>query len=74
MQEASLGAPRPLDEAPERGDLLFMADHVAIALDERDVLHANAHHMAVSIEPAGDLIRRVEAESGRGLTAVKRLG
>ncbi len=33
-----------------RGDLLFFPGHVAIALDERRFIHANAHHMRVTID------------------------
>jgi len=72
MQEASLGAPRPLDEPPVRGDLLFMAGHVAIALDAWRVLHANAHDMTTTIEPLDDLVTRVRARDGQGLSAIRR--
>ena len=37
-----------------RGDLVFWKGHVAIARDGETLLHANAHHMMVAIEPAGD--------------------
>jgi len=72
MQEASLGEPRPLDQPPVRGDLLFMAGHVAIALDAWRVLHANAHDMTTAIEPLADLVARVRARDGQGLTAIRR--
>ncbi len=72
MQEASLGEPRPLDEPAVRGDLFYMPGHVAIALDAWRVVHANAHDMMTSIEPLEDLVKRVEAESGKGLTAIRR--
>jgi cell wall-associated NlpC family hydrolase len=72
MQEASLGQPRPLDEPPVRGDLLFMAGHVAIALDAWRVLHANAHDMTTAIEPLDELVARVRARDGQGLSAIRR--
>jgi cell wall-associated NlpC family hydrolase len=72
MQEASLGAPRPLDEPPTRGDLLFLPGHVAIALDAWRVVHANAHDMTTTIEPLDDLIKRVKARGSPGLTAIRR--
>jgi cell wall-associated NlpC family hydrolase len=72
MQEASLGEPRPLDEPAVRGDLFYMPGHVAIALDAWRVVHANAHDMMTSIEPLEDVVRRVEAESGKGVTAIRR--
>lgn len=72
MQEASLGEARPLDRPPARGDLLFMPGHVAIALDARRVVHANAHAMLTAIEPLAELVARVEAQGGAGLTAIRR--
>lgn len=72
MQEASLGEPRPLAEPPVRGDLLFVPGHVAIALDAWRVLHANAFDMMTTIEPLADLVKRVEARGGPGLTTVRR--
>jgi hypothetical protein len=35
-------------------------------------LHANAHHMAVSIEPAAEVIARIKA-AGSEVTSVKRI-
>ena len=44
-----------------RGDLVFWKGHVAILLDRDTILHANAHHMAVAIEPLSEAIIRIEA-------------
>ncbi len=44
-----------------RGDLVFWKGHVAILLDPDTILHANAHHMAVAIEPLSEAIIRIEA-------------
>ncbi|MEE8188255.1 MAG: NlpC/P60 family protein [Kiloniellales bacterium] len=58
----------------QRGDLIYFPGHVAIALDETQVVSANAHAMMVSIEPLSELEERVKAESGgTGITAVRRL-
>ena len=76
LQEAALGtrigdatAHAPL----RRGDLVFWNGHVGIMRDGTDLLHANAHHMAVAREPspkpssgspsatARPSIRRIEA-------------
>ena len=77
VQEAGLGEPvawHAGETRPRRGDLIFFPGHVAIALDETEVLHSNAGAMLTVVEPLADLIRRVEAESGgRGVTAVRRL-
>ncbi|MGI9383223.1 MAG: C40 family peptidase, partial [Methyloligellaceae bacterium] len=72
MQEESLGEPRPLDQPAARGDLFYMPGHVAIALDRWRVVNANAHDMMTSIEPLEDLVARVRAESGKGVTAIRR--
>jgi cell wall-associated NlpC family hydrolase len=72
QQEASIGEPRSLDEPAVRGDLFYMPGHVAIALDAWRVVNANAHDMMTSIEPLDDLVARVRAESGTGVTAIRR--
>ena len=55
-----------------RGDLFYMPGHVAIALDAWRVVNVNAHDMMTSIEPLEDLVKRVQAESGQGVTAIRR--
>lgn len=72
MQAESLGEARPPDAEPERGDLIYLPDHVAIALDDWRVVHANALDMLVAIEPLADLVARFETECGLGITAVRR--
>ncbi len=57
----------------ERGDLLYLPGHVAIALDDETVVHATANSMDVCVEPLGAVVERALAESGRGLTAIRRL-
>jgi cell wall-associated NlpC family hydrolase len=55
-----------------RGDLVFWKGHVAILLDAETILHANAHHMAVAVEPLAEAIARVEAAGGGGVTGWRR--
>jgi cell wall-associated NlpC family hydrolase len=55
-----------------RGDLMFWKGHVAIVRDRATLLHANAFHMAVAIEPIAEAIKRI-GESGSDVTMVKRL-
>ena len=58
----------------QRGDLVYFPGHCAIALNETEVIHANAGTMLTSIEPLADVVKRVEAESnGRGVTGVRRV-
>ncbi|HMK79689.1 MAG TPA: NlpC/P60 family protein [Xanthobacteraceae bacterium] len=71
MQEAALG--RPIDVGVlRRGDLVFWKGHVAIARDAATLIHANAFHMAVAIEPVAAAIARIAA-AGSHVTCVKRL-
>ncbi|MDJ0976718.1 MAG: NlpC/P60 family protein, partial [Planctomycetota bacterium] len=73
MQERSVGTAVEAEGGIERGDLLFFPRHVAIALDTERVVHATAHSMDVCIEPLAPVIERAVAESGSGLTRVRRI-
>jgi cell wall-associated NlpC family hydrolase len=55
-----------------RGDLLFWKGHVAIARDAATIVHANAHHMAVAIEPVAEALTRI-ATAGCAFVGVRRL-
>jgi cell wall-associated NlpC family hydrolase len=71
MQEQTLGNAIS-DNAPlTRGDLLFWKGHVAIARDASTLLHANAHHMAVAVEPIADAVARIRA-AGCEVSSIKR--
>jgi cell wall-associated NlpC family hydrolase len=75
MQQDGLG--RALDAAESkklrRGDLMFWNGHVAIVRDSDTIVHANAHHMATTIENTREAIARIKA-AGSEITAIKRLG
>jgi hypothetical protein len=76
MQESALG--RPIDAATSlaslrRGDLIFWLGHVAIVRDATTLIHANAFHMAVAIEPTADAIARIAA-AGCEPTTFRRVG
>ena len=60
-------------EALLRGDLVFWRGHVAILLDPATILHANAHHMAVAVEPLAEAVARIAATSTGQPTAYRRL-
>src|SRR5262249_22256203 len=71
MQEGALG--EAVAEGPRRrGDLIFWKGHVAIARDETTMVHANAFHMAVAIEPIEQAIARIRASDGE-VTSVRRV-
>jgi cell wall-associated NlpC family hydrolase len=75
MQQDGLG--RALDAAESRklrrGDLMFWNGHVAIVRDADTIVHANAHHMATTIENTREAVARIRA-AGSEITAIKRLG
>lgn len=74
MQERALGQPVDGDlDKSRRGDLIFWQGHVAIVRDPETLLHANAHHMAVTVEPLQHALTRIRA-SGSEVTSMKRLG
>lgn len=87
MEAAGITAPRDTDmqraeigndvlmpenyEGLQRGDLIFWPGHVGIMADGIMLLHANAHHMAVTVETLPEAIERM-ARTGLRPTAVKR--
>jgi cell wall-associated NlpC family hydrolase len=75
MQQSELGTSvevRDNLEGLQRGDLVFWKGHVGIMTDAFLLLHANAHHMGVAIEPLRAAVDR-NLRAGQLLTAVKRL-
>ncbi|WP_428528493.1 C40 family peptidase [Pseudorhodoplanes sp.] len=75
MQENALGEPVSVLGAlsmPQRGDLIFWPGHVALVRDRKAIIHANAHHMAVAIEPLDQAIARIKA-AGSEVTSVRRV-
>src|SRR5712692_4768836 len=72
MQENALGAPLADRSVLCRGDLLFWQGHVAIVRDQATLVHANAFHMAVAIEPIREAIVRIRA-AGSDVASVRRM-
>ncbi|MDH3581098.1 MAG: NlpC/P60 family protein, partial [Hyphomicrobiales bacterium] len=75
MQEAVLG--EALDVATDlsalrRGDLVFWKGHMGVMRDPVNLLHADAHHMAVASEPLQDAVARI-AEAKGPVTSIRRL-
>ncbi len=56
----------------QRGDLIFWDGHVAIVRDPSTLIHANAFHMAVAIEPIAEAVARIGA-AGFAISSVRRL-
>ena len=67
----TLDALLPLDSL-QRGDLVFWKGHVGIMTDGFMLLHANAHHMAVVIEPLKGAVDRIARTTSSRIVAIKR--
>lgn len=70
-QQRGLGAEAGTN--PRRGDLFFWPGHVAVALDDRDMIHATAFGMAVITEPIASARARIEADEKTPLLTIRRL-
>ena len=64
MQAALVGTALDAGAPLSRGDLVFWKGHVGIMRDEKTLLHANAHHMAVTREPLATTAERIFAAGG----------
>ncbi len=71
MMEKALGDAVSLSGV-KRGDLVFWKGHMGVMLDEARLLHANAFHMVVAVEPLAEAITRIEKSAGP-VTSIKRL-
>lgn len=75
MMEAVLGAAHESRDdfgGLQRGDLIFWKGHVGVMLDATRIVHANAFHMRVAIEPLGEAADRI-AKSEGPIRSIKRL-
>lgn len=74
MQEASIGTALTSNEIKflRRGDLVFWDGHVGIMADAENLLHANAFHMMVAIEPLKVAEQRIAA-AGKTITSIRRV-
>jgi cell wall-associated NlpC family hydrolase len=72
MQEAALGDPVADRSDLKRGDLVFWNGHVAMVRDHATLIHANAFHMAVEIEPTAAAIERIRG-AGSTITSIRRI-
>lgn len=60
QQEDALGNSVSFSDR-KTGDLLFWPGHVGIVIEEDQLLHANAHHMMVAVEPVVEAVSRIGA-------------
>ncbi|MET0372175.1 MAG: C40 family peptidase [Sphingobium sp.] len=73
LQREGIGTPVPAGEAPRRGDLVFFPGHVGIMIDAANLLHANAHWMAVVAEPLADVVGRLAPTHAEPILAIRRI-
>ena len=73
QQEGETGTLLTSGSDYQPGDLLFWKGHVAILRDHETLIHANAHAMAVAIEPLEAAIGRIADQGDGPVTAHKRL-
>ncbi|SDK53032.1 NlpC/P60 family protein [Aliiruegeria lutimaris] len=73
LQQETVGSFLPVGTPAQRGDLFFWKGHVAMAADAETLIHANAHHMAVALEPLHEALTRIAAREFGELLAHKRL-
>lgn len=72
QQERHVGQPKTGSNLA-RNDLIFWPGHVAIALDEVQIIHANAHHMAVATEPFEAARQRIKIAGGGDVSSIRRV-
>ena len=68
----SIGQSIDIGSPQKNGDILFWKGHVAWVLNEAEILHANAYHMATVIEKTSDAIERIKSQEGNIIIAHKR--
>lgn len=73
QQREALGDTVPSQGPYRRGDLFFWPGHVAMAVDEQRLIHANGFRAATTHEGIETCIARIEAQGEGPLLCVKRL-
>lgn len=73
LQREGIGSLLSSDAALARGDFVFFPGHVGIMTDESHLLHANAHWMAVVVEPLADVVARLAGDHAQPIVARRRI-
>ncbi|HHN67138.1 MAG TPA: peptidase P60 [Thermopetrobacter sp.] len=72
-QAHTVGEARPIDpKGLQRGDLVFWEGHVGMMVDDTRLIHANAYHMQVVIEPLLFASGRITDAGGGIPLAIRR--
>ncbi|WP_146346245.1 C40 family peptidase [Phaeobacter marinintestinus] len=70
--QARIGTPVDSRTDLQRGDLVFWKGHVGMMLDRHRLIHANAHHMRVAVEPLDSAVERINAKEFGQVTGFRR--
>ena len=73
QQRTQTGDELPEEARPRRGDLIYFPGHVGMMVDEERLIHANAHWMAVTVEPLSDVTARLKPDHDRPILSRRRL-
>ena len=73
MQQDQVGHVLDVSDETQRGDLFFWKGHVAMAVDDATLIHANAHSMSVAYEPVRVAIDRIADQAGGPVIMRKRV-
>ena len=64
MQEVFITNEVKLKKKLKAGDLIFWKGHIAMMIDNKNIIHANAHHMKTCIEPLNIARKRILRTNG----------
>ncbi|PTQ08622.1 glycoside hydrolase [Sphingomonas oleivorans] len=73
QQRSAIGEEIAEDAPLRRGDLIFFPGHVGLMVDGTRLIHANAHWMAVTVEPLADVVTRLLPNHDRPILARRRI-
>lgn len=73
QQDAALGTKLDDGAVLHRGDIIFFPGHVGLMVDDAHMIHANAHWMAVTIEPLADVVARLKDTHEQPISSMKRI-
>jgi hypothetical protein len=73
LQRVAIGQEIDAGDPLRRGDLVFFPGHVGMMVDADRLLHANAHWMAVTVEPLADVVARAGGAAGNPILARRRI-
>ena len=65
MQEVFVTKKVKLQKNLKAGDLIFWKGHVAMMVDNKNMIHANAYHMKTCIEPLNVAKKRISKTNGK---------